>query len=261
MGKREQYEPGTFSWVDLQTTDPEAAKSFYCDLLGWEAEDMPAGDAATYTMMSLQGDVICGLNELSSEQREQGIPPYWFSYISVEDADAAAAQARELGGTVLAEAFDVLDAGRMAIIEDPTGATFAVWQPARHIGARRVNDPGCLTWNELHTHNLEAAAEFYRGLFGWEMEPMEEDGKVVYLVIKNSGSSNGGITPLAEQNVPPYWLAYFTVPSCEDAVERIQGSGGSVLAGPLEIGPAGKIAVARDPQGATFAVFAGETDD
>jgi len=262
MGKRERYEPGTFCWVDLETTDPAGAKAFYGELFGWEAEDMPVGESGTYTVLRLDGDEVCALYELSAERREQGIPPHWFSHVSVEDADAAAARARELGGTVYGEVFDVLDAGRIAIIQDPTGAMLAAWQPRAHIGARRVNDPGCLSWNELQTRDPEAAAAFYSGLFGWETEPIEEDGKLVYVVIKNAGSSNGGIMPMTEQHgdAPSSWLAYFTVLSCDGAVARVRELGGDVLAGPLDVG-AGRIAVVSDPQGAVFALFEGETDD
>ncbi len=109
MGKRERYEPGTFCWVDLATTDPAGAKAFYGELFGWEVEDMPAGEGATYTMARLDGDYVCGLYEMDAAQREQGVAPHWFSYVSVESADAAVSRARELGGTVYGEAFDVLD--------------------------------------------------------------------------------------------------------------------------------------------------------
>ena len=262
MGKRERYEPGTFCWVDLTTTDPTGAKAFYGDLFGWEADDTPIGEEGIYTMLLLDGDEVCALHEMEAGRREQGIPSHWFSYMSVEDADATAARARELGGTVYGEAFDVLDAGRMAVIQDPTGAWFAAWQPRAHIGARRVNDPGCLGWNELHTRDPETAATFYSGLFGWEAEPIKEDGKLVYVLIKNAGISNGGIMPMTEQpdDAPPYWLAYFTVPSCDGAVGRVRELGGEALAGPFDL-PAGRIAVVGDPQGAAFALFEGETDD
>ena len=262
MGKRDRYEPGTFCWVELQTTDWESAKAFYGELFGWEAEDMPAGDAGTYTMLRLDGDEVCGLYEMEAERREQGIPPHWFSYVSVEDADATAARARELGGTVYGEAFDVLDSGRMAVIQDPTGAVLGAWQPRAHIGARRVNDPGCLTLNELHTRDPEASITFYAGLFGWETEVMEENGKQVYGNIKNAGFLNGGLMPMSEEHgeAPSYWLPYFTAPSIEGAGEKIRELGGEVMAGPLDV-PAGRIAVASDPQGAAFALFEGETDD
>ena len=262
MGKREHYEPGTFCWVDLATTDPAGAKAFYGELFGWEVEDMPAGEAGTYTMLSLDGDEVCALYELEAGRREMGIPPHWFHYVSVEDVDAIAARASELGGTVYGEAFDVLDSGRMAIIQDPTGAVLAAWEPRAHAGAGRVNDVGCLTWNELQSRDPGMAGAFYAGLFDWETEPMEENGKLAYILIKNAGSSNGGIMPMTEQHgdAPPHWIPYFTVPSCDGAVAKVRELGGDALAGPLDIGDA-KIAVVRDPQGAVFAIFEGETDE
>jgi predicted enzyme related to lactoylglutathione lyase len=262
MGKREHYEPGTFCWADLQTTDPTGAKAFYGGLFGWEAEDMPAGEAGTYTMLRLGDDEVCAIYEMDTGQREQGTPPHWLSYVSVEDADATAARARELGGTVYGDAFDVLDAGRMAIIGDPLGAMFVAWQPRAHIGARRVNDVGCMGWNELQTCDPGAAGEFYGGLFSWEIKPIEDDGRLVYTTIKNKGSQNGGFMPLAEQHgdAPSFWLPYFTVSSRDDAVEKVQELGGTLLAGPLDL-PAGRIAVLADPQGAAFAIFEGETDE
>ena len=261
MGKRESYAPGTFSWVDLTTTDAEGAKAFYRELFGWEADDMPAGEGMTYTMLRVGDDYVGGLSEMDAGQRAAGVPPSWLSYVSVEDADAAAARAREAGGTVRGEAFDVLDAGRMALIEDPQGATVAAWEPHRHAGAGRVNDPGCLTWNDLRTGDPRPAADFYASVFGWEMEPIEQDGTLVYVTIKNAGSSNGGIMPSQNGGGDrPYWLPYFTVPSTEDALAKAAELGGEVLAGPMDIGE-GKISVLRDPQGAVFAIYEGETDD
>jgi uncharacterized protein len=262
MGKRDHYEPGTFCWVDLQTTDSTDAKAFYTGLFGWEAEDMPAGEAGIYTMLRLDGDDVCAINEMDAAQREQGVPPHWLSYVSVEDADATAARTGELGGTAYGGAFDVLEAGRMAIIGDPAGATFVAWQPGAHIGAQRVNDVGCMGWNELQTRDPEAAGDFYAGLFGWETEPIEDDGRVVYTTIKNKGSQNGGFMPLAEGHgeAPSFWLPYFTVSSRDDAVEKVKELGGTLLAGPLDL-PSGKVAVVSDPQGAAFAIFEGETDE
>src|SRR3712207_9590507 len=127
MGKRQSYEPGTFCWIDLATTDPAGAKAFYGELFGWKGEDMPAGEAGTYTMLRLDGDDIGGLYEMNAGQRERNVPPYWFSYVLVADADSIASRERELGGTVSGEAFDVLDSGRMAGVQDPTGAVRGAW--------------------------------------------------------------------------------------------------------------------------------------
>lgn len=262
MGKRERYEPGTFCWVDLATTDPAGAKAFYGALFGWEAEDVPAGEAGTYTMLRLSGDDVCALYELDAGRREAGVPPHWLSYVSVESADEAAQRARELGGAVYGEAFDVMDSGRMAMIADPTGGVLAAWEPRAHAGAERVNDVGCLTLNELQTREPRAAAAFYSELFDWETETAEENGEPVYVSIKNAGSLNGGIMPMVGQDggAPSAWVPYFAVPSCDGALERIRDLGGAVTAGPLDV-PAGRIAVARDPQGAAFAIFEGETDE
>ena len=262
MGKRASYEPGTFCWVDLATTDPEGAKTFYGELFGWEAEEMPVGEDTTYAVQRLGGDDICGLYELPADQREQSVPPYWHTLVSVESADTAAEKARDLGGKLLAEPFDVLDAGRMSVLQDPAGAVFSVWQPRAHIGATRVNDVGCMGWNELNTREPDKASEFYSGLFGWEMERMEEDGELAYAVIQNNGRSNGGVMPMTEQHgdAPPFWLPYFTVDSCDAAAARIKDLGGAVFVEPFEPG-AGRISVVSDPQGAVFAIFEGETDD
>lgn len=262
MGKREHYEPGTFSWADLATTDAAGAKAFYGELFGWVGEDMPAGENATYTMMNLDGDYVCGLYETEAERHDQGVPSYWFSYVTVESADAAAERARELGGAVYGDAFDVLDSGRMAIIEDPTGATLGAWEPRAHAGAGRVNDVGCMGWNELHTRDYEAASAFYRGLFGWEPEVIKQDGQTVYVTIKNAGRQNGGIMPMSGENggAPSAWVPYFTVPSRDAAVQKTKDLGGALVVGPLDL-PAGRIAILRDPQGAVFAIFEGETDE
>ncbi len=129
MGKRERYEPGTLCWVDLATTDTAGPRTFYSGLFGWEAEDVPTGEAGTYTLLRLDGDEVCGLHE------DQNTPPQWISYVSVEDADSTAARVRELGGTVFGEPFDADENGRIAVIQDPTGVWFVAWQPRANIGA------------------------------------------------------------------------------------------------------------------------------
>jgi uncharacterized protein len=261
MTKRERYEPGTFSWVDLGTTDLDGAKQFYSSLFGWQADDQPVGEGMVYSMQQIGGDNVAAIYEMSSENRERDVPPNWLSYVSVEDADAAAAKAKELGATIHAEPFDVMDAGRMSVIQDPEGAMFAVWQPNESIGSERVNEPGCLTWNELNSHDIASAAVFYTSLFGWDAEPMDTGDAPPYSVILNAGQSNGGFMGLTEQHgdMPAHWLPYFVVESTDDAVERVKELGGELLAGPMDV-PTGRIAAVRDPQGAAFALWQGEVN-
>jgi predicted enzyme related to lactoylglutathione lyase len=253
MGKRTEHAPGTFSWVDLATSDGDGAKQFYGDLFGWEFEDNEA-DQGTYTQCRIEGDQVAGLFESTRFG-----PPHWNNYVTVASADQAAAKAKELGATLMMEAYDVVDAGRMAAIQDPTGAALMVWEPRQSIGATRVNDPGCLTWNELHTPDPAKALEFYTGLFGWNAEEMESgEGDPVYTVIKVGERSNGGIMG-SQDGEPPNWLCYFTVPSRDGSVETAEELGGQELFR-MDMEQA-KFAVIADPQGAPFAVFEGEVDD
>jgi predicted enzyme related to lactoylglutathione lyase len=254
MGERTQYPPGTFCWIDLATTDQAAAKSFYAELFGWEAEDLPVGDGASYSMMRLGGKDVAAIAEQPQQQRDAGVPPAWNSYVSVDDADAAAERAKELGGTVHAPPFDVMEVGRMAVLQDPHGAFFMVWQPRQHFGAALVNVPGALCWNELASPDLDASAAFYSDLFGWKTESFEGSERP-YLVIQNEERGNGGIRP-AMEGEPPNWSAYFAVEDVGAGAARVVELGGSKLMEPMDIGVA-KIAPVQDPQGAMFALYEG----
>jgi predicted enzyme related to lactoylglutathione lyase len=264
MGKRESYAPGTFCSVDLETSDADGAKRFYGSLFGWEPEDVSPAEGMTYTILRRDGDAVGGLFEPPADRREAGIPPHWISYVSVESADATASRATELGGEVIAGPFDILDVGRMAMLRDPTGALFAVWQPGTYAGAMRVNEPGFLTWNDLATNDTVAAVGFYRDLFGWGSEEMRMGDGPTYTVIRVGERSNGGVRPLSPEEeqagIPPYWVPYFAVDSLDTTFERCAELGGAKVFGPVEV-PAGRIGALRDPQGATFAISEGELED
>jgi predicted enzyme related to lactoylglutathione lyase len=257
MGERTQYTPGTFCWSDLTTTDQDAAKAFYGDLFGWDAEDMPAGEGVVYSMMRLDGNDVAAIAPQQPQQREAGAPPAWNSYVTVADADAAAARAQEAGGTLHSPVFDVFDAGRMGVIQDPQGAFLFVWQPREHIGARLVNAPGALVWNELASPEPAASADFYRALFGWTIEQFEGSPQL-YLAIRNGDADNGGIRETMPQE-PPHWLVYFGTDDLDAALEQVEQLGGTRVAGPIDIQIA-RIGVVQDPQGATFALYDGELE-
>jgi uncharacterized protein len=257
MGERDGYQPGTFCWAELSTSDQEAAKSFYAGLFGWQSDDRPVGEGSFYSMQVLAGKMVAAIAGQPQQQREAGVPPLWNNYVWVDDADAVAARAKELGANVHAGPFDVMTAGRMAVIQDPQGAFFMLWQPGDHKGAQLVNAPGALVWNELQSPDIDASAAFYGSLFGWETEPME--GPERYLTIKNAGANNGGIRALTPP-APPSWLTYFAVEDVDAALAKVGELGGSTLAGPIPIS-VGTIAVVADPQGAVFALHAGELED
>jgi predicted enzyme related to lactoylglutathione lyase len=258
MGERTRYEPGTFCWAGLATSDPAAATAFYTHLFGWQAKALPAGAAGTYTILRHAGRDVAILYRQTAQARAAGAPPHWTSYISVEDADATAARATELGGAaVFRAAFDVPRAGRVAAIRDPADAVVSLWQPRPRIGATLVNDVGALCWNELATTGVERAKTFYGELLGWEYE--SNDGG--YVTITNAGRRNGGIRAQTgqERGAPPSWLPYFTAGNAEDAARQAEQAGGRRFGPATEI-RTGRFAVIADPQGATFALFDGETD-
>ena len=253
MGTRTEHPPGTFSWVDLTTSDSEAAKSFYGELLGWEFDDNEIPGGGIYSISTVGGYSVAAISPST-----ESFQPHWNSYVTVASADDAAARAKQLGGTVVEEPFDVIEAGRMAVLQDPTGAPLCVWQAGESIGATRVNDPGCLTWNELHSPDPAAALEFLTGLFGWGTEQMQGEGAPVYTIIQVGDRSNGGVIA-AQEGEPPHWLPYFTVESRDAAAENAAGLGGREFVR-MEM-PAGRIAIIADPQGAPLGLWEGETDD
>ncbi len=259
MAERTKYTPGTFSWVDLTTTDQDAAKRFYGGLFGWEFEDSPIGEGVVYSMASLAGRPVGAISPQPEQQRDAGVPPLWNSYVTVPSADETLARARELGATIHAPAFDVMDVGRMGVIQDPQGAYVMAWEPRLHIGAGLVNAHGALSWNELATPDPEASATFYSHLFGWKVNPMEGMG-MPYLVIANADDhGNGGIRQAADTE-PCYWLVYFGSDDTASTLARVEELGGTKLSEPMEI-PQGSIAVAQDPQGAVFALYGGQFED
>lgn len=242
------YPHGTFSWVDLQTTDLAGAKAFYGELFGWDLTDTPLPNDGVYTMVSLDGKAITGLGELPAGV--EGIPPHWNSYITVDDIEAATAKAAELGGAVIEQPFDVMDAGRMSLIQDPTGGMVAFWQTVNHRGGDIFNVPGALSWNELLTGDVEKAKAFYTELLGWTTETDESD----YTMWANKGRPNGGMMALTPEMgpPPPFWMVYFAVEDVDAAAEKVKELGGVVHNGPFDIGAAGRIAIIADPQGAVF---------
>jgi hypothetical protein len=183
-------------------------------------------------------------------------PPHWNCYVTVASADATAAKAAEAGASVMAEPFDVMDVGRMAVIADPQGAALCIWEPRASIGATLVNQPGAMTWNDLLTADPAASAEFYGTVFGWTTEEIRDAGG--YRIIRNGDRRNGGMFPSPDG--PPAWLPYFGHEDVNRTTEQVPGLGGQVLNGPLQLA-AGSIAVVQDPQGAVFAVWTGPYDD
>src|SRR5690349_8895037 len=229
MQELPQHKPGSFCWVELGTTDAGAAKNFYKELFGWDYHDESMGPDGVYTIVKLNGKDVGGLYQLSPEMLQQGLPSHWLSYVSVDNADDATAQAVAAGGRVMKEPFDAGPNGRMSIIQDPTGPVFAMWQAKAHPGAGAYREFGALCWNELGTGDTDKAGDFYTTLFGWETEVLS--GPMEYTVFKNSGEGIAGmyqITPMMGP-IPPHWMVYFAVTDCDGAAQKTTELGGTVI--------------------------------
>ena len=252
----ERQTPGSFCWIELHTSDQNAAKTFYAALFGWEPHDNPMGPNDFYTEFKLQGREAAAACTLRPEHRAQGVPPHWAIYIAVENADAATAKAGQLGGKILAPAFDVMDAGRMAIIQDPTGAQFCVWQANKNTGIRIANVHGTLCWAELSTPDVKRASDFYSSLFGWQIaaDPKDPSG---YLHIKNGEHFIGGVPPskYRQPGTPPHWMAYFLADDVDASAAKAKEMGANFYVPPMTVEGVGRMAVIADPQGAVFAIF------
>lgn len=243
-----QFAPGNFCWVELSTTDSAAAKTFYGGLFGWGTLDHDMGEQGVYTMFQKGGKAVGAMYQDASGH----MPPHWSSYISVASADDAAAKARSLGGNVMMEPFDVMEVGRMAVIQDPTGAAFCVWQAKQHKGADIVDEPNAFCWDELNTHDCAAARQFYTSLFGWTAKGENAE----YVEFHLGDRAIGGMMAIKPEwgEVPPNWLPYFQVTDCDGVASKAGATGGKALVPPSDIPHVGRFSVIQDPQGAVFAI-------
>jgi len=258
MSEVNSYKPGTFCWVDLFTPNPTAAKRFYSELFGWTTEDFPAPGGGAYTMARVNGGDVAGISGMMPDQQAKGIPPHWNSYVAVANVDEATAKATSIGAKILAPPMDVLDAGRMAVIEDPSGAALSLWQANKHIGARRVGEHGAVNWNELSTRNVDACGSFYTKLFGWQTETTKGVFVPTYTIFKDSAGPRAGMMPMSKQtpdNVPSHWAVYFAVKDCDATAKKVTSLGGKAVMPPTDIPNVGRFSMFLDPQGAFFAVL------
>jgi predicted enzyme related to lactoylglutathione lyase len=256
MTNVDKHAPGSFCWIELATTDQNAAKSFYSSLFGWAANDNPMGPGEVYTVFQINGRDAAAGYTLRKDQRERGVPVHWTLYICSDSADQTVAKTTQAGGSVIMPAFDVMDLGRMAVLHDPTGAVFCVWQPKKNQGIGVAGVDGALCWADLITPDPEQAGKFYSALFGWTLEKRQRD----YLHIKNGEHFIGGVPGATDQDpkMPPHWLLYFLVGDPEATAAKATQLGGKVIMPATAMAGVGTWAILSDPQGAVFAVFKSE---
>lgn len=258
MAEFTTHTPGTFTWPELATTDQKSAVSFYSALFGWNVNEMPLGPGETYSMFQLNGKEVGAACTQQAQEKQAGVPPHWNSYVTVKNVDESAKKAQALGGKLFMPPFDVMDAGRMAVLQDPTGAVFEIWEPKRSIGARVLNEPGALCWTELTTSDTKAAESFYTQLFGWTPKHSGAGSPMEYTEFSVNGTPTIGMMAKPAgmpAHIPSYWMPYFQVTNVDQSASKGKELGGKVMIGPQDIPGTGRFAIITDPQGAMFAVF------
>jgi len=249
--------PSKFVWYELMTTDGAAAAKFYGDVVGWAAQKSPMPDM-DYTLFKAGDAQVAGAFALSKEQRAQGAPAAWVGYIGVGNVDQAAADLKAAGGKVWRGPDDIPNVGRFAMVSDPQGTAFALFQPAHadEMSPADVGTPGHAGWHELYAVDGPSAFDFYAKQFGWKQHDVMDMGPAgkYQMFGTGSGEAFGGMMTKPAEMPMPAWAYYFNVPSIAGAVPKITGGGGAITSGPTEV-PGGRwIVQATDPQGAHFAL-------
>ena len=244
------YPNNMFFWVDLATTDPAAAKEFYGGLFGWEYEDRPTLMGFPYTIFQIEGYSVAGLCAMPQGMQEQNVPPTWTSYIKNDDVDAVAAKVAAAGGTIMMPPMDMMEAGRLTMIQDPAGAVFGVWQLKELTGAQLVNIPNALVWNELQTRDADGARKFYQSVFDWG----HDADPTGYHLFKLGDRFQAGMLQIEESwgDMPPNWATYFMAENIEATAAKAQELGGTILVPATAAGAMGRFSVIQDPQGGVF---------
>jgi uncharacterized protein len=272
MPERDGYIPGVPCWLDTSQPDPKAGAEFYAGLFGWEIESvMPPDVPGDYYVGRIRGGDVAAVGSIP-----EGTPPMamWNTYIWVDSADEAAAKVRDAGGRVLTEAFDVLDSGRMAVVADPEGAMFCVWQPKRHRGSQIVNEHGSVNFNGLNTRDPDGARTFYGKVFGWTTlslggfeawtlpgygDHLEENDPGLRERVREMGGPEGfedvvaSLSPIPgdQPDTPPHWSVTFATDDADATAAKTRELGGEVIVPPFDA-PWTRLTILRDPQGATF---------
>ena len=247
---------GRFVWHELMTTDTDAASDFYSRVVPWKAEDSGMPSYSLWMSGKTRAGGLMALPEAD------GTPPHWIIYVGTPDVDATVAAAEKLGGRILKSAVDIPNVGRFAVLSDPQGAAFAVFNPGsapeEGMGGGGVGD---FTWHELATTDPEAALSFYTELFGWSKGAAHDMGDMVYYIVSHEGKDVGGVYKARDNSTPPNWLSYVRVADATKAANAVKAAGGRILNGPMEVPGGSWIVQVLDPQGGAIALVEASAAD
>jgi predicted enzyme related to lactoylglutathione lyase len=240
---------GEFCWFNMITPRPQEACEFFGALLGWTFTPVPA---LYGYMVQVAGRGIGAIWDQNAPNTPKGTPAFIGVSIKVDSADEAARKVQELGGTAR-PAFDVMDAGRMSVCHDPNGAEFDVWEPKKHVGTDCDNRlPGAPSWFETRTSDVDRAAKFYAGVFGWQPEALSRPG-MTYTTFEQRGTYVGGMVQCPPgMDMKPHWATFFNTVDVDAAAAKAVALGASVHMAPSDIPGIGRFCVLTSPQGVSF---------
>lgn len=256
MTKFSQYQSGHFCWVELCAQNAQQAKAFYTQLFNWQPNDMPLPQGGFYTMLQSQGVDIGALYQMDDTRLKQGVPSHWLSYIATDNIEATVEKAKLLGAEIIMGPMAVGDAGTMALLFEPNGAMFALWQANQHSGSGIKDEANTPCWNELASKNAEQSTRFYCQLLGWESRT-EAMGDMMYTLFIQDGKQVAGMLEMTEDwgEMPAHWMVYFQVDDIQGLLERVTQLGGSVCVPASQIDGVGTFSVITDPDGGFFSVL------
>ena len=251
MTTRDSSPPGAPCWADLWTTDVPGSRRFYSLLFGWEALE-PSPEFGGYWMFARSGAPTAGG---MGSMGDMAANDTWKPYFCTRDIEASLHKAEASGATVHAGAMPVADLGVQAVLADPAGAVFGLWQAGSFEGFRILGEAASPSWFELHTREHAEEVAFYRDLFGYEITPVGDSDQFRYCTFRSPGSKEdlGGIMDSSAwpQAGGDHWDIYWHVDDAAASAARVEELGGSILQGP-DPSPYGVLVLCADPAGAQF---------
>lgn len=246
---------GRFVWYELMTSDVDAAKIFYADVVGWGTKDASMPGMA-YTIFTAGSASACGLLDLAADAKKMGARPNWIGYVGVNDVDATADRIEQLGGTVYVPPRDIPNISRFSVVADPQKATLALfkWLKPGQEKPAELGAPGRVGWHELLAADGEKAWAFYGELFGWQKVLADTGAIGTYQLFSVGGQTIGGMLSKPPTVPVPFWLYYFNIGDIDAASKRVKAGGGKILNGPFEVPGGDWVVQCMDPQGAIFAL-------
>ncbi|MEJ7744800.1 MAG: VOC family protein [Nocardioidaceae bacterium] len=257
--RTESWPAGTPAWVDLNVPDRSVAQRFYGELFGWEFTPDGPEETGYYSNALVNGQPAAGLGQAPAEA---GIPALWTTYLATDDAASTVDKVTASGGQVLVPATPIEGFGDFAVVQDPTGAVFGLWQSGSHTGANVVNESNTMIWNQAMTRDPAAALGFYQEVFGMTSTDIGGDS-MVFHTLELGGNTVGGLGALPDEvpaEVPAHWEVFFAVEDADATIGKAQELGGTVLSPAMDT-PFGRMAQLVGPSGEPFSIIKPPDDD